>query len=104
MAWPPLWSPSVQAMLSAVLRAGPEPTAGLSHLSTPDSILMSSRYNLSDSALGHSYLHMGVAKARVCNGRRGHEGGAGAKGGVRAGGGVGGVGSGGGWGVGGGGG
>jgi len=41
MAWPPLWSPSVQAMLSEVLRAGPEPTAGLSHLSTPDSILMS---------------------------------------------------------------
>jgi len=28
-------------MLSEVLRAGPEPTAGLSHLSTPDSILMS---------------------------------------------------------------
>jgi hypothetical protein len=41
MAWPPQWSPSVQAMLSAVLRAGREPTAGLSHLSTPDSILMS---------------------------------------------------------------
>src|SRR4030095_7373085 len=43
MAWPPQWSPSVQAMLSAVLRAGREPTAGLSHLSTPDSILMSYR-------------------------------------------------------------
>ena len=28
-------------MLSAVLRARREPTAGLSHLSTPDSILMS---------------------------------------------------------------
>ena len=28
-------------MLSAVLRAGHEPTAGLFHLSTPDSILMS---------------------------------------------------------------
>jgi hypothetical protein len=28
-------------MLSEVLRAGHEPTAGLSHLSTPDSILMS---------------------------------------------------------------
>jgi hypothetical protein len=27
-------------MLSEVLRAGPEPTAGRSHLSTPDSILM----------------------------------------------------------------
>jgi hypothetical protein len=27
-------------MLSEVLRAGHEPTAGLSHLSTPDSILM----------------------------------------------------------------
>jgi hypothetical protein len=27
-------------MLSDVLRAGCEPTAGLSHLSTPDSILM----------------------------------------------------------------
>ena len=37
----PLWSPSVQAMLSAVLNAGHEPTAGLFHLSTPDSILMS---------------------------------------------------------------
>jgi hypothetical protein len=37
----PLWSTSVQAMLSEVLRAGREPTAGLSHLSTPDSILMS---------------------------------------------------------------
>ena len=32
---------SVQAMLSEVLRAGPEPTAGLSHLRTPESILMS---------------------------------------------------------------
>src|SRR5215831_4720639 len=40
-AWPPLWSTSVQAMLSEVLRAGREPTAGLSDLSTPDSILMS---------------------------------------------------------------
>jgi hypothetical protein len=30
-------------MLSAVLRAGHAPTAGLSHLSTPDSILMSYR-------------------------------------------------------------
>jgi hypothetical protein len=38
---PPLWSSSVQAMLSEVLRARHEPTAGLSHLSTPDSILMS---------------------------------------------------------------
>ena len=48
MVWPPLWSPSVQAMLSEVLRAGPEPTPGLSHLSTPDSILMSCQalYNL----------------------------------------------------------
>jgi hypothetical protein len=33
-------SGSVQAMLSEVRRAGHEPTAGLSHLSTPDSILM----------------------------------------------------------------
>jgi hypothetical protein len=41
MAWPPLWSTSGQVMLSEVLRAGREPTAGLSDLSTPDSILMS---------------------------------------------------------------
>src|SRR6516164_9038042 len=34
---PPLWSSSVQAMLSEVLRAGHELTAGLSPLSTPDS-------------------------------------------------------------------
>jgi hypothetical protein len=33
-------SGSVQAMLSEVRRAGHEPTAGLSHLSTPASILM----------------------------------------------------------------
>jgi len=33
-------SGSIQIMLSEVLRAGHEPTAGLSHLSTPDSILM----------------------------------------------------------------
>jgi hypothetical protein len=39
--WPPLWSSSVQAILSAVLRAGQEPTAALSHLSPPDSLLMS---------------------------------------------------------------
>ena len=41
MAWPPLQSTSVQAMLSEGLRAGREPTARLSDLSTPDSILMS---------------------------------------------------------------
>jgi len=32
-------------MLSEGLRAGPEPFAGLSHLSTPDSILMSYRHH-----------------------------------------------------------
>jgi hypothetical protein len=60
---PPLWSSSVQAMLSEVLRAGHEPTAGLSHLSTPDSILMSyQQFALSVSIKSYN---IGTLVARV---------------------------------------
>ena len=41
-------------MLSEVLRAGHEPTAGLSHLSTPDSILMCYPLILALSVVGLS--------------------------------------------------
>src|SRR5262249_20366723 len=53
-------------MLSEVLRAGPEPTAGLSHLSTPDSILMSCRNAIQLASLARVPWHVSIALDIFC--------------------------------------